>query len=183
MSAYADFNWSKEWTSSIGYSFDKVDNTNFQDPTAFRKGQYASVNLLWHPADNVFTGGELLWGKRTDNDGESGSDVRFQYSYTGDSWNDVACDPALAEAGGSTCTAPLRQAPYQISDASIGIEGQSWDLTFSIDNIFDERAQLFRPFAVQPPDRPDGYCASNLCDVTVNRPVEYGLSFTKRWGD
>lgn len=81
MSAYADFNWSKEWTSSIGYSFDKVDNTNFQDPTAFRKGQYASVNLLWHPADNVFTGGELLWGKRTDNDGESGSDVRFQYSF------------------------------------------------------------------------------------------------------
>jgi outer membrane receptor protein involved in Fe transport len=108
--------------------------------------------------------------------------VRFQYSYTGDSWNDVACDPALAEAGGSTCTAPLRQAPYQISDASIGIEGASWDLTFSIDNIFDERAQLFRPFSVQPPDRPDGYCASNLCDVTVNRPVEYGLSFTKRWG-
>jgi len=81
ISAYSDFNWSKEWTSSIGYSFDKVDNTNFQEPTAFHKGQYASVNLLWHPADNVFTGGELLWGKRTDADGNTGSDTRFQYSF------------------------------------------------------------------------------------------------------
>ena len=81
MSAYADFNWSKEWTSAIGYSFDKVNNTNFQDPTAFHKGQYASVNLLWHPADSVFTGGELLWGKRTDNDGNSGKDIRFQYTF------------------------------------------------------------------------------------------------------
>ncbi|MFL6785823.1 MAG: DcaP family trimeric outer membrane transporter [Sphingomicrobium sp.] len=81
MSAYSDFNWSKKWTSSIGYSFDKVNNTNFQDLTAFHKGQYASVNLLWHPADNVFTGGELLWGKRTDNDGNSGKDLRFQGTF------------------------------------------------------------------------------------------------------
>ena len=81
LSAYADFNWSKQWTSSIGYSFDKVDNTNFQEDTAFHKGQYASVNLLWHPAENVFTGGELLWGKRTDNDGNDGKDLRFQYSF------------------------------------------------------------------------------------------------------
>jgi hypothetical protein len=81
LSAYADLNWSKRWTSSVGYSFDKVDNTNFQEATAFHKGQYASVNLLWHPADNVFTGGELLWGKRTDNDGNDGKDLRFQYSF------------------------------------------------------------------------------------------------------
>jgi len=81
LSAYVDLNWSKEWTSSLGYSFDKVDNTSFQTPTAFHQGQYASVNLLWHPASNVYTGGELLWGKRADNDGNSGTDVRFQYSF------------------------------------------------------------------------------------------------------
>ncbi len=79
--SYVDLNWSKQWTSSIGYSFDRVDNTNFQAATAFHKGQYASVNLLWHPASGVFTGGELLWGKRTDNDGETGKDLRFQYSF------------------------------------------------------------------------------------------------------
>lgn len=84
MHAYVDFDWSKQWTSSIGYSFDKVDNTNFQDPTAFHKGQYASVNLLWHPNDRMFTGAEFLWGKRTDNDGNSGDDLRLQYSFN---WN------------------------------------------------------------------------------------------------
>ena len=80
MTAYVDLNWSKEWTSALGYSFDQVDNTSFQNATAFHKGQYASVNLMWHPASNIFTGGELLWGKRTDNDGNSGKDLRLQYT-------------------------------------------------------------------------------------------------------
>jgi hypothetical protein len=79
--AYADLQWSKTLSSALGYSFTKVDNTNFQDPTAFHKGEYASVNLLWTPADNVMTGGELLWGRRTDNDGDKGSDIRLQYSF------------------------------------------------------------------------------------------------------
>ena len=81
MTSYVDLNWSKQWTSSLGYSMVKVDNTSFQTATAFNKGQYASANLLWHPADNVFTGGELLWGKRTDNDGDTGKDLRFQYTF------------------------------------------------------------------------------------------------------
>jgi len=79
--AYVDFDWSKEWTSSIGYSFTEVDNTNFQDPTAFHKGEYASVNALWHPAGNIFIGPELLWGQRTDNDGDKGDDLRLQVSF------------------------------------------------------------------------------------------------------
>ena len=79
--SYVDINWSKQWTSSLGYSFDQVENTSFQTPTAFHRGQYASANLLWHPAAGVFTGGELLWGKRTDNDGNTGTDLRFQYSF------------------------------------------------------------------------------------------------------
>jgi outer membrane receptor protein involved in Fe transport len=109
--------------------------------------------------------------------------VRLQYSYTGESFNDVACDPVFAEENGSSCTPPLPQAAYQISDAALGIGGTTWDLAFYVDNIFDERAQIFRPFAIQPIDRPPGYCDGNLCDVTVNRPTEYGLSFSKRWGD
>ena len=80
MTAYVDLNWSKRWTSSIGYSFDTVHNTSFQTDTAFHRGQYASVNLLWHAASNFFTGAELLWGKKTDNAGKSGKDLRLQYS-------------------------------------------------------------------------------------------------------
>ena len=81
MSAFLDFQWSKDFSSSVGYSFDKVDNTNFQEPGAFHSGQYALVNLLWTPADQVMTGLELQWGKRKDNDGSTGKDVRLQYSF------------------------------------------------------------------------------------------------------
>jgi hypothetical protein len=39
------------------------------------------ANLLWTPADPVLTGFELQWGRRTDNDGEDGTDFRVQYSF------------------------------------------------------------------------------------------------------
>lgn len=78
VSAYVDLQWSKQLSSAIGYSFTKVDNTNFQEATAFHRGDYASANLLWAPADNVLTGAEVLWGKRTDNDGDEGTDWRLQ---------------------------------------------------------------------------------------------------------
>ena len=81
ISAYVDFQWAKEWSSAIGYSFTKVDNTNFQEVTAFHKGEYASANVLYSPFENVLTGVEFLWGKRTDNDGEKGTDARMQASF------------------------------------------------------------------------------------------------------
>jgi hypothetical protein len=78
--AYYDHYWNAAWSSSIGYSFTQVDNTNLQDPVAFHKGEYASLNLLYTPAKSIMVGAELLWGQRTDNDGRSGDDVRFQFS-------------------------------------------------------------------------------------------------------
>ena len=81
LTAYVDLQWTKTLSSSLGYSLTKVDNTNFQDATAFRKGEYASGNLLWAPVDRILTGLELLWGRRTDNDGDKGTDLRAQYSF------------------------------------------------------------------------------------------------------
>jgi hypothetical protein len=78
--AYYDHYWNSQFSSSIGYSFTQVANTNFQDDTAFHKGQYASTNLLWYPADKVMIGVEVMWGKRTNNNGDTGDDVRFQFS-------------------------------------------------------------------------------------------------------
>ena len=80
MLAYYDHYWNAKFSSSIGYSFTEVTNTNFQDPTAFHKGEYASVNLLAYPAEKVLIGVELMWGKRTNNEGITGDDVRFQFS-------------------------------------------------------------------------------------------------------
>ncbi|QIK97104.1 hypothetical protein G7076_01665 [Sphingomonas sp. HDW15A] len=81
VSAFVDFQWAKKWSSTIGYSFTKVWNTNFQDASAFHKGEYALANLLWYPADPVMAGLELQWGQRTDNDGDKGDDLRLQASF------------------------------------------------------------------------------------------------------
>lgn len=80
VTAYVDLQWSPKWSSSLGYSRTQVDNTNFQAPEAFHSGEYASGNILWTPIDRVLTGLELLWGKRTDNDGANGDDIRAQFS-------------------------------------------------------------------------------------------------------
>ncbi|MGY6555789.1 MAG: DcaP family trimeric outer membrane transporter [Wenzhouxiangella sp.] len=78
--AYYDHWWSPRWSSSIGYSFTRVNNTNFQTPDAFSKGQYASVNLLHFPNQRVMLGAELMWGQRENNDGSSDDALRLQFS-------------------------------------------------------------------------------------------------------
>jgi hypothetical protein len=78
--AYYDHYWDAGWSSSIGYSYTEVDNTNFQDAGAFHKGDYASINVLTYPGAHLMLGGELLWGKRTNNDGASDDAVRVQFT-------------------------------------------------------------------------------------------------------
>ena len=78
--AYYDHYWNDRWSSSIGYSYTEVDNTNFQDPVTFNKGEYVSTNLLYYAADNLMFGAEVLWGKKTTLDGASDDDVRFQFT-------------------------------------------------------------------------------------------------------
>jgi DcaP outer membrane protein len=78
--AYYDHYWSPKWSSSIGYSYTEVDNTNFQASDTFNKGEYASVNLLHYPGENLMIGGEFLYGRRTNNDGADGDDMRFQFT-------------------------------------------------------------------------------------------------------
>ena len=81
VTAYVDLQWTKQLSSALGYSFTKVDNTNFQEATAFHKGSYASGNLLYMPADKILAGVELMWGKREDNDGNTGTDIRLQSTF------------------------------------------------------------------------------------------------------
>jgi hypothetical protein len=64
--AYLEHHWNDHWTTSGGYSMTSVDNTNFQSANTFRRGEYASVNLLYTPVKGVLIGGEFLWGKRRD---------------------------------------------------------------------------------------------------------------------
>jgi hypothetical protein len=77
---YYDHYWSERWSSSIGYSEHSQDNTGGQFDDAFKKGSYASANLLYYPTKNLTTGAELLWGERENNDGATGDDTRVQFS-------------------------------------------------------------------------------------------------------
>jgi hypothetical protein len=80
VSLYLDHTWNAQYTSSIGYSFTEVDNTVGQTADAFNKGEYASVNLLYTPVENVLVGVEALWGQREDNGGNDGDDSRVQFT-------------------------------------------------------------------------------------------------------
>jgi hypothetical protein len=79
--AYVDLYWTSEWSSSFGYSYTEVDNTNFQTGDTFHKGQYASVNLLYSSSKQMLVGVEALWGEREDNNGATGNDTRLQLSF------------------------------------------------------------------------------------------------------
>ena len=90
--AFYDRTWNERLTSTIGYSLVDIDNSAGQTASAFRKGQYALANLLYHPVKNITWGGELQWAKRNNKgDGqldpssgqtvESSDDLRIQFSF------------------------------------------------------------------------------------------------------
>lgn len=81
LTIYYDHYWNDEFSSAIGWSQTKVDNTSFQSPDAFESGQYASVNLLYTPDKRLLMGAEFLWGQREDFNGAQGEDTRLQVSF------------------------------------------------------------------------------------------------------
>ena len=80
LTGYADIAWSKMFSTSIGYSTVFMFNTSLQPSSAFKRGQYASVNLLVAPFRNFLAGPEFLWGRRNDLSGAHGDDLRLQIS-------------------------------------------------------------------------------------------------------
>jgi len=79
--AFIDLNWSDEWTSTVGYSLVDIDNTDGMTSSAYKKGQYALANVLYHPPPDLFFGPEIQWGKRENfRDGFTSDDVRVQFS-------------------------------------------------------------------------------------------------------
>lgn len=80
--AYLDHTWNKRFSSSVGYSLMDVDNSNGQAPDGFRRGHYASGNLIYYPTENALIGGELIWGRRENFlDGFKADDFRIQFSF------------------------------------------------------------------------------------------------------
>lgn len=79
--AFYDHYWNDAWSSSIGYSFTRIENHDEQADDSFKLGQYALVDLLWYPWKNTMFGVEYLFGHREDKDGATGEDHRLQFSF------------------------------------------------------------------------------------------------------
>jgi hypothetical protein len=80
--AFDDVSWSERWTSTFGYSYLRIDNTPLQNPSDFRRGQYALFNLEHHPTKNAMIGGEFQWGRRNNfSDGFEVNDYRLQFGF------------------------------------------------------------------------------------------------------
>lgn len=80
--AFLDHNWNEKFSSSVGYSYLSIDNSDGQAADAFHVGQYAVANLLYYPAKNCMAGVELQYGKRENfTDGYSSDAVKVQFSF------------------------------------------------------------------------------------------------------
>lgn len=90
--------------------------------------------------------------------------VRFQYSYTGSSINQLEQqDPPFQI---------LNQPAYQIGDLKVGFNRDSWHLQMYLDNMWDERAQTFLDHFTDI-----GFWGGR--DAEGIRPRNFGLRITK----
>jgi hypothetical protein len=81
-SLYLNHQWNQKFTSIAGYSAVYTNNSDGQNPDAFRNGQYASTNLLYYPTKNMTAGIELQWIKRKNfSDGWETSATKIQLSF------------------------------------------------------------------------------------------------------
>jgi hypothetical protein len=79
--AFFDKQWSEKFSSSVGYSYQDIENSDGQDDNAFNKSHYALGNLLYYPAENVMMGIELQYGTRENFDGWSTDIMKVQFSF------------------------------------------------------------------------------------------------------
>ncbi len=109
----------------------------------------------------------------------AGSDegyFQFQFSHTGKSLNMVQDFPEYFDDGTANATPQLVQEAYNWSSVRFGLVGSSWEANIFINNLTDERGQLYQ-------DVSDFEPAFGRARLSVVRPREYGIRFVKYWGD
>jgi hypothetical protein len=80
--AFLDHTWNAQWSSTVGYSYTNISNTDAQVPSAYKSGHYALGNLLYSPVKNMMVGGEFQWGRRVNfSDGFHSDGVKLQFSF------------------------------------------------------------------------------------------------------
>ncbi|WP_276132491.1 DcaP family trimeric outer membrane transporter [Polluticoccus soli] len=85
--AFVDHNWSKKFSSSLGYSLIEITPSDGQADDAFQQGQYIVGNIMYYPTQNAMTCLEYQWGARENNRDGFGSVINkiqltFKYNFS-----------------------------------------------------------------------------------------------------
>ena len=104
--------------------------------------------------------------------------ARLQFSHTGDSVNQI-------RTGGTAANPQIKTDAYTIGDFRIGLIADSgWQLDLFVSNLTDERAEYTEAsgfFELPFSSVQDG--RSSVSRIYTNRPREYGIRFSKHWGN
>jgi hypothetical protein len=76
-----EHHWSRTVRSILGYSRATLDDDDGLAAGALRRIEDVRANLVWSPYKLVEYGMEVLWGRRTNQDGSTGEAWRVQASF------------------------------------------------------------------------------------------------------
>ena len=72
--------WPGILRSSFTLSWVNINNFEFQEGSDYDSTLRASMNVIYNPTPNIFTGIELLWGERKNKDGSKGTATQLQFA-------------------------------------------------------------------------------------------------------
>jgi hypothetical protein len=72
--------WSDHFRSNLVYGYVEARNPDSVDPSTLKNTTYVAADFIWSPFPTTKFGFEYLWGRREDQDGESGTTNRFLWS-------------------------------------------------------------------------------------------------------
>jgi hypothetical protein len=79
---FYDHYWNDKFSSTIGYSSVKINNSNGQESSAFKMGEYVLTNLIYTPVKDVMLELELQYLERKNfSDAWTTTDPRIQFSF------------------------------------------------------------------------------------------------------
>jgi outer membrane receptor protein involved in Fe transport len=170
-----DYAPTDRWTLGLNYEWMEAETDTDADLTG--NGEADLVSGLRLP--NVPEYKASVWGEYGWPVSLFGADrayLRAQWSFTGETFN-VLQSVEFAN--------PRERNPeYNIGDVRFGIQGEDWDVAVFVNNVTDERAQytietgLFEhSFANLAEGR------EHIARIYTNRPREWGIRYSKRWGD
>jgi hypothetical protein len=72
--------WGEALRSTFLFSGVQIDNYSFQPPDSYYKTERLSGNIVYSPVARFDLGGEVIWGRRTNEDGQNGEALQLQVS-------------------------------------------------------------------------------------------------------